>query len=124
MARPWDLSRALICHSSAATLADQAAASPTLLECRHQANGIDAMHAGSSSRKASHVETIDKIIYLRQPYGFGPRTSRSTSSATTMSQQLGSRQGRLQQGLEALFAIAWESRQPLRHPVVERHHRL
>ena len=29
--------------------------------------------------------------------------------------------GRLQLGPEVLFAIAWESRQPLRHPMVERH---
>jgi hypothetical protein len=63
---PWHLSRALIYHSSAATLADQVAASPTLLVCRYQANGIEGIHARSKrpqvASRAILVESSAKII--------------------------------------------------------------
>ena len=58
---PWHLSRALIYHSSAATLADQVAASPTLLvmPLSGQWHRGDARPVQAASR-ATHVETVGK----------------------------------------------------------------
>ena len=60
---PWHLSRALIYHSSAATLADQVAASDSPGHYRYQANGMEGCTPGPSGRKqpqGHYVETIGK----------------------------------------------------------------